>query len=186
MSGGRRAVLAAALRCFAARGFAGTTIVDIESEAGLSPGAGGTYRHFRSKRAILEAVVTEVLTSSDEQLAPVPATLMDAARSALAGMDELRDLTRLLLRDFDQFPELFEPVIDRLIEGPFRVAAQRMAVVAPGVDAVALATLLVGALVNVKVIEALAGPRPGSVSDERLVDAWAYLYALILKDTSRP
>ena len=61
-----------------------------------------------------------------------------------------------------------------------------MAAVAPNVDTEALATLLVGCLVNVKVIEALAGRRPGSVSDERLVDAWAHLYSLLLKDGSRP
>lgn len=185
MSAGRDAVVAAALQCFAAKGFAGTTIVDIETEAGLSPGAGGTYRHFKSKRAILEAAVAEVLARTDEQVAPQPETLKDAARTALAGMDELRDLTRLLLRDIDQFPELFEPVIDRLIEGPYRIAARRMAAVAPALDTEALATLLVGSLVNVKVIEALAGRRPGSVSDERLVDAWAHLYSLLLKDGSQ-
>jgi len=100
----RSRVLAAALRCFARRGFAGTTLAHIESEAGLSPGAGGTYRHFPSKRAMLEAAVEYVLARTDEQLAPEPTSLDGAARLALAGMDELRDLTRIVLRDLDHFP----------------------------------------------------------------------------------
>ena len=63
-------VLAAALRCFARKGFAGTTITDIEAEAGLSPGAGGTYRHFTSKLEMLEAAVADVLARSDAEWHP--------------------------------------------------------------------------------------------------------------------
>ena len=175
-------MLAAALRCFARKGFAGTTIIDIEREAGLSPGAGGTYRHFPSKQAMLEAAVADALARSDEEMAPEPASLADAARSALGRMDELGDLTRIVLRDLDRFPDLLEPVVDRLLEGPYRLAAQRTAAVLPGIDAEAIAAVLVGGLVSFKVIEAVAGRRPGAVDEDRLVDAWAHLYGLLLKE----
>jgi AcrR family transcriptional regulator len=173
-------VIAAALRCFARRGFAGTSLADIENEAGLSPGAGGTYRHFPSKQSMLEAAVEGVLARADEQLGPEPTTLEDAARLSLAGMDELRDLTRIVLRDLDQFPELLMPVVDRLLEGPIRTVAARMAAAAPGIDGDAMATLLIGGLVNFKVIEALGGKRPAAVDEDRLVDAWTHLYRLAL------
>lgn len=178
----RRRVLAAALHCFARKGFAGTTIVDIEREAGLSPGAGGTYRHFSSKRAMLEAAVTEALARTDEELAPTPTSLADAARGALTRMDELRDLTKIVLRDLDRFPDLLGPVVDRLLDGPVRIVAERTADAMPDSDADAIAAILVGGLVNVKVIEAIAGHRPGAVTEDRLVDAWVRLYTLLLKD----
>ncbi len=41
-----------------------------------------------------------------------------------------------------------------------------------------MATLLIGALVNVKVIEALGGTRPGAIDHDRLLTAWAHLYRL--------
>ena len=44
---------------------------------------------------------------------------------------------------------------------------------------------MVGALVNYKVIETIVGERPGGVDTERLVAAWAHLYALVIKDGSQ-
>lgn len=175
-------MIAAALRCFARRGFAGTSLADIESEAGLSPGAGGTYRHFPSKQAMLEAAVEGVLARVDKQFTPEPRTLEDAARLALGGMDELRDLTRIVLRDLDHFPDLLLPVVDRLLEGPIRTVADRMSAVAPGIDGEAMATLLIGGLVNFKVIEVLGGRGPGAVDEDRLVAAWTRLYRLALEN----
>ncbi len=99
---------------------------------------------------------------------------------ALDSMDQIRDLTRMVLRDLDQFPELLTPVVDRLLEGPVRAVSASMSNVAPGIDGDAMATLLVGALVNVKVIEALAGKRPAAVDEDRLIAAWSHLYQLVL------
>src|SRR4051794_41495878 len=39
---------------FGRQGYHATTIAQIEAAAGLSAGAGGLYRHFKSKRAVLE------------------------------------------------------------------------------------------------------------------------------------
>jgi AcrR family transcriptional regulator len=177
----RSRVIAAALSCFAAKGFSATTIAEIEAAAGLSPGAGGTYRHFKSKRAILDAVIDSVVEQDDVVLAPVPKSLKGAARDALANMDRQRDVFLLLLRDLDQFPELLERVIDRLITGPYRVVAQRTAAVAPSIDAEATSALLLSALVNFKLIEMLVGSRLGSVSEDRIVAAWAHLYSLVIE-----
>lgn len=177
----RSRVVAAALRCFARRGFDGTSLADIESEAGLSPGAGSTYRYFPSKRSMLEAAVTEALVRADELAVSEPRSIAEAGRLSLASMDQLRDLTRIVVRDLDQFPDLLMPVIDRLFEGPIRAVAARMSSVAPGIDGEAMATLLVGALVNVKVIEALGGTRRAMVDEERLLAAWAHLYRLVLE-----
>jgi AcrR family transcriptional regulator len=174
-------IVAAALSCFAAKGYSATTIAEIETAAGLSPGAGGTYRHFKSKRAILDAVIDGVVAQDDDVLAPAPTSLKGAARDALANMDRQRDFFLLLLRDLDQFPELLERVVDRLITGPYRIVAERTAAIAPNVDAEAMSALLLGALVNYKLIDMLVGQRPGSVSEARIVAAWAHLYALLIE-----
>jgi AcrR family transcriptional regulator len=102
----RSRILHAAMRCFASKGYAATTMADIEAAAGFSPRAGGTYRHFDSKRAILESLIESVLEQSDDVLASVPTSLEGAARDGLAQLDRHRDLMQILFRDLDQFPEL--------------------------------------------------------------------------------
>ena len=71
----RSRVVAAALRCFSRRGFAWTSLAHIESEAGLSPGAGCTYRYFASKGALVEAAVEHAVARADERMRPAPASL---------------------------------------------------------------------------------------------------------------
>lgn len=170
------------MQCFGDKGYAATTMSEIEAAAGLVPRTGGTYRHFSSKQAILEAAIEDELAANDEVLAPVPETLEGAARDGLAQLDRQRNLTRVMFRDLDQFPDLMASVVERLIRGPYRLVAERTEAVAPGVDGEAMAAVMVGALVNYKVIEAMVGERPGGVDEDRLVTAWAHLYGLLLKD----
>src|ERR1700755_2526115 len=54
---GRDRLLAAALRLFAAKGYAATSVADIQRASGLAPGSGALYKHFGSKRELLEAAV---------------------------------------------------------------------------------------------------------------------------------
>ncbi|GAB4931234.1 hypothetical protein MAHJHV33_48350 [Mycobacterium avium subsp. hominissuis] len=42
----------------AAKGYAATSVADIQRESGLAPGSGALYKHFGSKRELLEAAVT--------------------------------------------------------------------------------------------------------------------------------
>jgi len=51
-------LLVTALELFAEHGYDGTSVAQIEAAAGLTPGAGGLYRHFGSKEQLLVAVVT--------------------------------------------------------------------------------------------------------------------------------
>lgn len=170
------------MQCFADKGDAATTMADIESAAGLVPRTGGTYRHFPSRQAILEAAIDAELAQNDDVRAPEPTSLADAARGGLAQLDRQRNLTRVLFRDLDRFPALMTRVIERLIRGPYRLVAERTAAVAPGVDSEAMETIMVGALVNYKIIETMVGERPGRVDEDRLVAAWAHLYGLLIKD----
>jgi AcrR family transcriptional regulator len=181
----RSRILHAAMRCFASKGYAATTMADIEAAAGFSPRAGGTYRHFDSKRAILESLIESVLEQSDDVLASVPTSLEGAARDGLAQLDRHRDLMQILFRDLDQFPELQKRIVDRLFQGPYRLVAEHTAAVAPDIDAQAVAVLLVGGLINFKLIETMVGRRRRGVSEDRLVKAWAHVYGRLIEPDTR-
>ncbi len=58
----------AALSLFLARGYGKTTIGAIEKAAGLAPRAGGFYRHFESKEALLVAIAREDIIEQEGEL----------------------------------------------------------------------------------------------------------------------
>jgi AcrR family transcriptional regulator len=113
--------VAAAMELFGRQGYHATTVAQIEAAAGLSGGAGGLYRHFPSKRALLE----EGLRRQAEAGRPLLAYLDEAnelagrsrrdrflavARAGLRRLGEERDVNRLLLRDLASFPDLLDQV----------------------------------------------------------------------------
>jgi AcrR family transcriptional regulator len=180
-------VLDAALKCFASKGYMATTIADIEAAAGLKPGGGGTYRHFKSKRAILEAVIDGAVGQDDETLAPLGLSLRGAARHTLDGLDRQRDLLELVRRGLDQFPELQAKVLDRLVTGPYGIVADRITQLAPEVDGEAIAALMLGALINFHAMESTpAAAELQLVSRDRIIDAWAFLLRRVIDPTSSP
>jgi AcrR family transcriptional regulator len=114
----RDRILAEALRLFGEQGYAGTSIAQIEKAAGLSPGSGALYRHFKSKDELLvQALQARVLDRGQwaQFLSPdfsvlamldlvAPDTdivdrLMVLCRIGLQRLDHDRDVTRILLRD---------------------------------------------------------------------------------------
>jgi AcrR family transcriptional regulator len=69
-----------AMRLFSAKGFEATSVSQIEAGAGLAPGSGALYRHFKSKDALLDAGI-------DRQLDRRSA--MRDIRSLFAGLGDL-------------------------------------------------------------------------------------------------
>jgi len=55
----RDKLMAAGTKLLSANGYEKTTIGDIERAAGLTPRAGGFYRHFKSKEALLLAIAAD-------------------------------------------------------------------------------------------------------------------------------
>jgi len=183
-SDARSRILSAAVECFAAQGYAATKIADIERAAGLSVGAGGTYRHFESKRAILEAVLELILGVPDEEIAP-PGDDVEAIAHDM--LDFMRtDLLRIYLRDLDEFPEQRRRINERTVTTSYGVVANRIAAANPSVDADAAAAVLLGSLINFRINEALIGPDANGVDRDRFVDTWGAIYRSILGETPTP
>lgn len=169
---------------FAERGFADTSINDIERAAGLSVGSGGTYRHFKSKEAMLEAAIVGLLDDLHQQLDPTPPSLEVGFQDSIDFLRSKRQLLRILVRDLDAFPSLRRRVAEELHGHAFRLAADRTAALAPHLDAEAVAAMLGSAAVGFVVLEVLADWRPLEVDDDRLVRVLSDVYLHLL--TSDP
>ncbi len=92
-----------AMRLFGEQGYQATSITQIEAAAGLAPGSGALYHHFKSKEALLEAGIDRQL---DRRRA------MHDIRTLFAGLGDLRiELTmlgRYLLTVLDEETQLLQ------------------------------------------------------------------------------
>jgi AcrR family transcriptional regulator len=182
----RERILDAAMELFAARGYQGTTIGEIEKAAGLAPRSGALYQHFEGKRQVLELTLERHLASLRDlgsaleilPLGDLRAELTLMARWNLASLDARRPLATFLRREGDQLPpELREKLYRKLVAEPYahvvgwlrgRIAARGAA--EPDLDALAL--ILIEPMSSFRTIRWLFDKTPGDVDDERFVDAW--------------
>ncbi len=99
----RERLVTEAMRLFSAKGFEATSVSQIEAAAGLAPGSGALYRHFKSKDALLDAGIDRQL---DRRRA------MRDIRALFAGLGDLRaELTvlgRYLLSVVDEEIQLLQ------------------------------------------------------------------------------
>ncbi|WP_006241485.1 TetR/AcrR family transcriptional regulator [Mycolicibacterium tusciae] len=99
----RERLVTEAMKLFSAKGFDATSVSQIEAAAGLAPGSGALYHHFKSKDALLDAGI-------DRQLDRRQA--MRDIRTLFAGLGNLRaELTvlgRYLLSIVDEEIELLQ------------------------------------------------------------------------------
>lgn len=182
------------MRLFGQNGYSATTITQIEKAAGLSPGAGGLYRHFPSKRAILEAGVEANISTGvglvslmgDRQALaslPLPERLLLVARAGLRRLEQERDLNRLVLRDLAQFPDLLAQVGKEDIGGTFRglvswLRSQENS--ADEHDWEALAMVLMGAITHYWIVTDIFGEHPAGIAEDRYLTAAVALVTALL------
>ena len=182
------------MRLFGEQGYAATSVAQIEAAAGLSPGAGGLYAHYRSKEALLRAGLEALLTPDadlgDHEPADHPdepalvEELEGVVRAGLARLRHDRDYNRVLVRDLRGLPDLLEmsadrelrPLHDRLeayVSSPrFRLP--------DGATPRAVAAVLIGATANFWLLSDVFGSYPAGVTEEEFVAALARLAAALL------
>jgi AcrR family transcriptional regulator len=191
----RRRILDAARDLFGRQGYAPTPIAQIERASGLTPGAGGLYRHFRSKKALLQQVIDDQLAGGPDlaallrrsaELGDLRAQLRAVARAALRRLESERDLNRLLVRDLDTAPELLALVRDRELRAVHEALTRWLRAIAPGaaLDAGSVATVLMGAVSHYWLMrDVFDGAHPFQPDEEAFLDALVEMAAAAVRSS---
>ena len=196
----RERIVDESLRLFAERGYSATSVAEIEAAAGLSPGAGGLYRHFKSKYEVLAAAMREHATRTRSQIAPAGLDAVAASvpleerlartcRAGLARVHQESELTRVFFRDLSQFPELVATVREGLLQ-PMLDAITTWFRAQPeyagaDLDWPAIGAVLGGAVVHYQLFQETVGEPPGRADRERFVASWVRLSIGLLSGSSR-
>jgi len=178
----RQRILDAAGQCFAASGYAKTTVEEIALQAAVSKAL--VYHHFRGKEQILEAVLERTLADWDEaaQTANWP-----EGKSALQGLAEMHRATLQYARENPLVRALFQndPLVLLDMRGSAAVRRsleefreQVVGAIRVGVETGELRedldverTADVVRILHLALIEHILDPEWIDVSDERLVEA---------------
>lgn len=190
----RERILDAAVELFGRQGYSRTSVGEIERAAGLVPRSGALYKHFASKRALLEAAVARRARVSAKAGELAGTTLQgnvrgevrDIGRTSLRIVGDDQALLRIVMREGDNFPELRDEFYERIVSRGqatitdwLRLAARRAGAPEPDVDA--LASLILGSIINYCVLDTLFGRSAGDVHEERFLDVWTDSTLKLLK-----
>ncbi|MFC4014497.1 TetR/AcrR family transcriptional regulator [Nonomuraea purpurea] len=180
----RQRLLDEAIRLFSTKGYAATSVADIQAACGLTTGSGALYKHFPSKRALLEEAVRRNLETIAGRAA-AETSPGESGRQALEGMARVvwevietdRDLIRIMLREFDGFPDLFERMWQGVLasvyaQGAVWIRAQRELGRVRADDPEATAAVLLASLTYYPLLRIMIGHTPGDLDPERFLAAW--------------
>jgi AcrR family transcriptional regulator len=178
-----------AMRLFSELGYQATSITQIEAAAGLAPGSGALYHHFKTKEALLEAGI-------DRQLDRRHA--MHDIRTLFAGLGDLRiELTmlgRYVLTVLDEETQLLQtaartppdqsPRLNNayaaLIEGLYAEVADWIKGWIPEIsdrDAKTVAAVGVDALLGKRATSIVFRVPPTDMQDEYYIAEWTAMLA---------
>lgn len=155
-------------------------MADISKEAGISPTAGGMYRHFGSKSELLQAAIAMLVAEGrplDDEDADCLATQVEAIRAELR---RERDVLRMSMRGvLDDYPELASKILNEQINPT--IAALEKHLQARGYTdpdtAQDVAAVIMCAIVGFEVFDVIFGIPPGALADaEHFVRAAAAVY----------
>ncbi|MFW0783092.1 helix-turn-helix domain-containing protein [Gordonia sp. CPCC 206044] len=173
-----------AMRLFGEQGYRATSVAQIEAAAGLAPGAGGLYHHFRSKELLLEAGVDRQLDRLRalrdirrifEGLTDLRSELTVLGRYTLGIIDEEAQLLRILSSELRDRPRKLADAYSGLIDETYRGMADWVSHRAPAAarDRVeAVATVALNALFAHRTMHEFLGVRPPLLDDDRLIEEW--------------
>lgn len=175
-----------ARRLFATKGYAATTVADIQLACGLTAGSGALYKHFASKHELLRAVVqTHVETMRSHRQSFAGRRLPEDPRQTLrlivqhvwSGMERDSDVLRVMMRDLGEAPELLEPLWQEVRANVYdELTGWLMTLRDSGTircaDPEATAAVLLASLTYFPILDALIGHTPGDVPAEAFTEAW--------------
>ena len=188
----RDRIIDAAMGLFGEQGYRGTSVAQIEAAAGLTPGAGGLYHHFRKKEEVLTAGIERHLARLSALrdirrlltgLGDLRSELTITARYTLAELDREDELLRILATEARARPELVQAAVDQLLDATSeqfgewirdqagdRLTPER----AKAVTAIGL-----GSLISSRVLP-LLGMTTLAIDDSAFVETWVDMMAALI------
>jgi AcrR family transcriptional regulator len=183
----RERILDAAVDLFGRQGYSRTSVGEIEAAAGLTPRSGALYKHFPSKETLLRAAVAR-RSREVEELERIAATTMTGdprtelpllGRMALHAIGEDQPVLRIIMKESENFPELRDEFYDRVVRRGHGTAQEWLRLVIgragadPGsFDSEAMVGVMLGPIINHRVLETLFGEPYAGVDDDRFISAW--------------
>ena len=183
----RERILSAAIDLFGRQGYAGTSVGEIESAAGLTPRSGALYKHFPSKEALLREAVGRRSRETEELEAVAAATLTGDPQSELAQLGRIairsighdQPVLRIIMKEGENFPQLRDEFRDRVVRRGHRttsawltLAIKRAGADPEDFDVAAIAAVMLAPMISYRVLETLFGEAHGGVGEERYLAAW--------------
>jgi AcrR family transcriptional regulator len=176
---------------FSERGYDRTSVAEIERAAGLTPGAGGLFHHFRSKEEVLREGIARHLDRLEAlrrirgavpDLGDLRAELTLFGRYLLSEMSEESELLRVLLTEARHRPELASAGVDQIVRATFQVFADWLTARArPKGDAEATAAVALGAIASYGAAAALLDRRTMDIDEDQFVATWVEMVASFLE-----
>jgi AcrR family transcriptional regulator len=186
----RERLVTEAMRLFGEQGYRATSVAQIEAAAGLAPGSGALYHHFKSKEELLDAGIDRQL---DRRRA------MRDIRALFGGLGDLRNeltmLGRYMLSVLDEETQLLQiasripsgrstrlnDAYAALFDGLYAELADWVQGWVPGIsqqEAAAVAAVGVNALLGQRITSTLFhAPAAGVTDDEHYVAEWTAMLA---------
>lgn len=186
----RDRLLDEAMRLFAERGYDATSAAEIERSAGLTPGAGGLFHHFRNKEAVLAAGIERQLARLEAvrhirravpPLCDLRAELMLVARYVFLELEEEEELLCVLLSQGRQRPHLLAGAVEQVVRGTFEEFA---ALLGRSGGTEVGAALALGSLVAFASAELLLGRSLVDADREEVIATWVDMVVALLAGPS--
>jgi AcrR family transcriptional regulator len=192
----RERIIDAAMRLFGENGYRGTSVAQIEKAAGLTPGAGGMYHHFRTKESVLRAGIERHLSRLDalrdirrllSGLGDLHAELTLTARYVLAELDGEEELLRIMVSEARSRPEIVEAAVEQLVNttyGEFTAWLVESAEVTEE-RATAVTSVGLGALMSFRILPSVLRVTAAGVDDDTFVATWVeMMHAMLSTDST--
>lgn len=178
-----------AMRLFGEQGYRATSVAQIEKAAGLTPGSGGLYHHFRTKESLLEAGIDRQLDRMNalrdirqifEGLTDLRSELTVLGRYTLSVIDEEAQLLRIVSSELRDRPRKLADTIAGLVGESYAGMAQWILRRAPDADpgvAQGIAAVALNALFAHRMMPDILGAQAVSVDEDALITEWVTMVA---------
>jgi AcrR family transcriptional regulator len=182
-------VLTEAMRLFGEQGYQATSITQIEAAAGLAPGSGALYHHFKSKQALLDAGIDRQLDRRRAMhdiralfagLGDLRIELTMLGRFVLTVLDEETQLLQIAARTPPQQSERLNDAYAALVDSLYTEVADWITGWAPKTstrDAKTVAAIAVDALLGKQATSTVLRAPEDDMHDERYIAEWTAMLA---------